>query len=80
MKSSIRSIVACFMGTYTVSDEGETHRNHRTWWPCDFPGAFQGKLKKKSIFQEFPGGSQISRSFQECGNPGVGLGVVCLTK
>ena len=31
-----------------------------------------GKLKKNRFsrsFQEFQGGSQISRSFQECGNP-----------
>ena len=43
----------------------KTHRNHRTWWPCDFPRNFQGKLKKKIVFprvsrripnfQEFPG-------------------------
>ena len=49
----------------------KTHRNHRIWWPCDFPGDFQGKLKKTPFFQEFPGGSQISRSFQECGNPAI---------
>ena len=44
----------------------KTHWNHRTWWPCDFPGDFQGKLKKKIVF---PGVSRRISNFQDF--PGV---------
>ena len=49
----------------------KTHRNHKTSWPCDFPGDFHGKLKKNCF----------SRSFQEdLKFPGVSRSVATLNK
>ena len=49
-----------------TSQNSQKSQNLVTLW---FSRRFPGETEKKLFLQEFPGGSQISRSFQECGNP-----------